>query len=525
MPGSRPLRDLVAALSLANLMFLRLWMKMLPFKSGSGYTQGFSPFNSYLSAMLNVLLLGGIFFLMLRQGGRNAKAAPWVVFTLSGLTCVSGGYGLGLSLFSLSRLVALYGSNSVLYLKIACGLAVAAAGLLMLRYPARLARLCLRLALVLAPFLLVTFGQSVAALAKLEPAARFNRHRVDPAAALANPLKTGAVWMIFDETDYRICFEKRPAELALPAFDSFRENALWSTSAYSPSDATAVSLPALLTGIPLKSVTPVGARRLDLIRAGSLARLDFASQQNIFGRVKARGGSSALFGWYHPYSRVMHGVDLCRDYPWFNFCTSDSLPAVLLYQWAEVLDFRFNPFKNSVQGDNHIRIVQQMQADVLAAVRDQNPTLMFMHYPLPHLPAIYHRESGVFGTNRNIREGYLDNMALADRYLADLRREMERKGTWDDALIVISSDHHWRSNTYDGTVDFEHVPFMVKFPHQKKGFTYRGKFNTVLTQDLILAVLDGQVRTPQEASLWLDRNSGKLPDGKVIFSVNQPDTD
>ena len=525
MSNSRPLSDLTAALSLANLMFLRLWMKLLPYQSGSGYTLAYSPFNSYLAVMLNIVLCGGAFFLLLRLGRRCRKAFPWLVLALCALVGVCACYGVGLSLFSISRLVLLIGSPKVFALEIASALAAAAGILLATRHLKKVARLCLRIPLLLAPFLLVTFSQAVAALVRMEPASQFRPHRVDPPGALRNPLKTSVVWMIFDETDYRVCFEKRPASLKLPAFDRIREGGLWATRAYSPSDATQVSLPALLTGIPLASTDPVGARRLDLIPAAGTGRLDFATQQNIFDRVKARQGSTALFGWYHPYARVMHGVDLSRDYPWYNFFTSDSLLKVLLFQWVEVLDFRFNPFKNSVQGDNHIAISQGMQSDLLAAVREQSPSLMFLHYPLPHLPSIYERKSGAFGTNRSISEGYLDNMALADRYLGELRAEMERKGTWDSALIVISSDHHWRTNTYDRQIDYEHVPFLVKLPHQQKGLTYDGRFNTVLTQDLILAVLDGKIESPKDASGWLDRNSGKVPNGKVVFSVNQPDTD
>jgi len=525
MYDRKTLRDLAASLSLANLMFLRLWMKLLPYQSGSGYTLAYSPFNSYLAVMLNVVLWGGAFFLLLRLAGRYRKVYTWLVLAILLLVSVAGCYGLGLSLFSLSRLVFLYGSKKVLCLEFAGGLAAAAGILLAARYPERLARLGLTLALFLAPFLLLTFGQAAAALLRMEPAALFHPHRVDPTGALRNPLGVSVVWMIFDETDYRICFGKRPAGLALPAFDRLRANALWSTRAYSPSDATQVSLPALLTGIPLRTTNPAGARRLDLVPVHGPARLDFATQETIFDRVKSRQGSTALFGWYHPYSRVMHGIDLCRDYPWYNFFTSDNLLKVLLFQWVEVLDFRFNPYKNSVQGDNHIKIAQSMQSDVLAAVRNQDPSFMFLHYPVPHLPNIYDRNSGGFGTNRNIREGYLDNMALADRYLGELRAEMERKGTWDGALIVISSDHHWRTNTYDGQTDFEHVPFLVKLPKQREGITYDGRFNTVLTQDLILAVLDGKVKSPKDASLWLDRATQKAPNGKVIFSINQPDTD
>jgi hypothetical protein len=526
MRASKPLRDLVASLSLANLMFLRLWMKLLPYQRGSGYLLAFSPRNSYLALMLNVLLWGGTFFLLLRLGRGSKRIFPALVLALFCLVSIAALYGVGLSYTSTGKLLFLFGASKILYLEIASACLGLTGLILMLRYRERLAGPCLVLSLFFAPFLPVTFGQSLLALARMEPAARFHPHQVDPAAPLRNPLKTSVVWMIFDETDYRICFQKRPAGLALPAFDRLRSQALWATSAYSPSDATMVSLPALLTGIPLKSAAPAGAERLELVRADpQQTRLDFAAQETIFDRVKKRLGSTALFGWYHPYGRLMHGVDLCRDYPRYNFSTSDSLCQVLLMQWAEVWDIRFLPFRDTLLAQNHIGIVRGMQSDVLAAVKDQDPSFMFLHYPVPHSPNIYDRKSGSFGFNRNSHEGYLDNMALADRCLGELRAGMERKGSWDGALVVVSSDHHWRTNTYDGQTDFEHVPFLVKLPHQREGASYGGRFNTVLTQDLILAVLDGRVKTPRDVAVWLDQAGKKAPYSKVIFSINQPDAD
>ncbi|AJE02608.1 sulfatase-like hydrolase/transferase [Geobacter pickeringii] len=519
------LRDLAASLSLANLMFLRLWLKLLPYRGGSDYLLPSSPYNSYLALMLNVTMWGVIFFCLFRVTKGSRTLNSWLHVILVPLVAVAALYGVGISRISLARFAFFYGPHSVLFLEIACWLSTLTAVYVVARYREVLARFLSVLPLLFVPFLPVTFGQAAAALAAIEPPARFHPHRIDPPAPLVDRIGIPVVWAIFDETDYRILFEKRPPGLAFPAFDKFRENALWATQAYSPSDATLVSLPALLTGIPLKTTTPLGARRLELVRANDGTRLDFAAQETIFDRVKKRQGSTALFGWYHPYSRLLHGVDLCRDYPRYNFFTSDRLRDVLLFQLYEVWDFRFLPFSNTILGNNHIRIVERMRSDVAAAVRKERPSFIFLHYPLPHSPNIYQRGSGRLAFNRDERQGYLDNMTLADRCLEELRAEMEREGTWDGALVVISSDHHWRTNTYDGETDYEHVPFMVKFPHQREGLTYRGRFNTVLTQELILRVLDGKLKGAQEAADWLDRAHRKNADGKVLFSVNQPDDD
>jgi hypothetical protein len=332
------------------------------------------------------------------------------------------------------------------------------------------------------------------------------------------------VWVIFDETDYRLCFEKRPAFLKLPAFDRFRQEALFATSAYSPNDNTQTSLPSLITGEPLVRTLQQSAAKLDLVHQGSLARSDFAAADTVFKEIKRRGGSTALFGWFLPYARTLSDLDLCGDYARYNVATSPSLLKVFLTQSLEIFDFRFLPFSNTLLGSNQIGIVRDMTKDVAASVRDQDASFSFLHYSVPHSPNVYDRTSGRLAFNRNKREGYFDNVALADRCLAELRREMEAKGTWDRSLVIVSSDHHWRTNTYDQQLDKQHVPFMVKFPHQRQTFLYQGKFNTVLTKDLVLAVVDGKVTTPQQAASFLDQ---RMRDGKtpIAFSVEEPDAD
>jgi hypothetical protein len=41
---------------------------------------------------------------------------------------------------------------------------------------------------------------------------------------------------------------------------------------------------------------------------------------------------------------------------------------------------------------------------------------------------------------------------------------------------------------------------------QHANVAYSAEFNTVVTSDLMLAVLRGDVRTPADATAWLDRH-------------------
>lgn len=50
------------------------------------------------------------------------------------------------------------------------------------------------------------------------------------------------------------------------------------------------------------------------------------------------------------------------------------------------------------------------------------------------------------------------------------------------------------------------IPFVVKLAGQHEQLTYTSGFNTVLTHDLILALMRGEVTSPGGVAAWLDRH-------------------
>jgi len=99
---------------------------------------------------------------------------------------------------------------------------------------------------------------------------------------------------------------------------------------------------------------------------------------------------------------------------------------------------------------------------------------------------------------------YLDNLVLTDHTLGELRRAMETAGTWENTTVLITSDHWWRIR---GKADHR-VPFMLKLAGQKKPVVHEPAFNTVLTHDLLLALMEGELSDPDSVTGWLNRRSG-----------------
>jgi arylsulfatase A-like enzyme len=102
--------------------------------------------------------------------------------------------------------------------------------------------------------------------------------------------------------------------------------------------------------------------------------------------------------------------------------------------------------------------------------------------------------------------GYIDSLALLDRTVGQMRRVMEDAGTWDSTTVLFTSDHSYRDAAQlDGGGD-RRIPYILKLASQKEPVAYTEPFNAVLTADLLLDVLRGEIRDPASATAWLDRN-------------------
>ena len=104
------------------------------------------------------------------------------------------------------------------------------------------------------------------------------------------------VWIIFDEADYRMIYDQRPAGLELPEFDRLRGESLSADNAISPTEATITSMPSLILGYRVSKAT--------LTNSSDLARRVCNHQWNVLvqpvaNRVLgcAQNGSQYRPGW------------------------------------------------------------------------------------------------------------------------------------------------------------------------------------------------------------------------------------
>ncbi len=216
------------------------------------------------------------------------------------------------------------------------------------------------------------------------------------------------------------------------------------------------------------------------------------------------GYDTAVIGWLLPYPRVLGaslGAADWRSSDAHEQTRADTLGQTLWNQWGSLVP------------PVHVRrLFAQTVAELgdlaIRTTADGRFGLVLLHVPLPRPPGIYDRAAGRLTTRNFTRTGggYLDNLALADVLIADLRRAIERARLGDRTWLVVSGDGWWReAERYDGHMDHR-VPFLVRPPEGGRATHVDAAFNTLATHDLVLAILRGSIMDTSDAATWLTRN-------------------
>ena len=518
---------LLAALSLSTLCFLPAWFHVLapPFQ---GYHLRDTPgWANYASPMIDVLLVAGLLvaaYALVRywRGGRFLPIARWtfLLLTLLALNAIRLQAIGPLKASSLTPFVGRAGL--VLIIVLGAGVALA----LLVRWPRQIISVAQILILVLSPFAAVTFYRAIRGTMETGFAGASTKKatRQHLVAGALKP-KARVLWIIFDELDYRATFESHPASVHLPELDRLRGESLFATNAYPPAGSTTLSLPALITGKLVSAASPEGSNELMITFAGSASPVKWSEQPNIFFRTLELGGETGLVGWHHPYCRVL-GADLTKCSWTLTSHESDRYRRGLGHSMLDdawrsglgvpvmrgLLPKFFAGEKDYLA--SYLEFLKQSMRDAEEMATDADLSLVLVHFPTPHPPCAYSRETDDFS-----RAGcnYFDNLVLVDRIFGELRRGLEQQEMWNGTAVLVSADHWWRLNYWQqerfwtkeeaevtgGRIDYR-IPFMLKLPDQKAGVRYERGFNTIVTHDLLLALMRDELSGSAAVISWLD---------------------
>jgi hypothetical protein len=363
------------------------------------------------------------------------------------------------------------------------------------------------IALLASPLAVLTLASALWMFLELAGGPIWRRVDPDPLKGTAPSLRR-VVWLLFEELDQGITFEARPAGLELPELDRLRRESVYADAARPPAGTTEVSMPALITGRPVVAVAPLSPNDLELTFAdGKTTR--WSAHPNVFSRARVLGYDTALIGWHLPYPRVLGaalGMSDWRPSVAYEQTRGDTFSEAFRNQWG------------SLAPPLHARrLLSQRFAELgdlaLRTATNGRFGLVLLHLPLPQPPGIYDRATGRL-TSWNftgMEAEYLDNLALADRVVGELRRGLDRARLGDRTWIVLSSDR-WRrpSKHYEGPVDHR-VPLLVRPPDGGRTAHVDDAFNTLGTHDLVLAILRGSISDTAGAAAWLRRYPSPPP--------------
>ncbi len=336
------------------------------------------------------------------------------------------------------------------------------------------------------------------------------------------------LWILLDELSYQQLYERRFPGLQLPAFDRLAAQSSIFTHVVPAGLYTRYILPTLFTGVPSNAVD-ISARGLLLsLKDPSTGKwLPFRQHETVFQDAINAGYITGIAGWYNPYCRIMPEVlDHCfwtyRESTPANLSPNRSLAVDLLrpfrYFWLDARHlFGYGPGSPT---DEH-RDIRQHTSDyqkLLAAgdafLNDSSIDFLFLHMPIPHPYGFYDRNKKVFSSKHT---SYIDNLALADSYLAHVRRLLEQKGQWDSSTIIVMGDHSWRTTQIwkesmtwtdedqaaSNGGEFDPRPaYIVKLPGQQTAARIDQPFSAVNTRALLDGLIQNRIQTPADLAAW-----------------------
>lgn len=517
------LKAYIVCLSFINLCFLNVWAE-LPGKYTS-FFQRFAVSWSQLGAVtLSVILLAAALwvpvFLIARSGKPVwVRILKWCVFLglmlpLNVVRIISKGTAL-------SSIPVLHGQAGRALLVVA---GVSAGIILLWKWERLSTRLTSTVLVILAPTLPLVVANVAWGIATGPPGDRF----MDKPLAGALVQKSGAphvLWFIFDEWDQALTFEARPSNIALPELDRFRNQSFRSDRAYSPARSTVISVPSLLVGKTFTSARPEGASDLLLSYKTGQPPERLSSESSIFSDASDLGFNSGITGFYLPYCRLFSAV-ACEWHAAIGFLPAgweSPLSTWRFMQQTAALQVSFIPFArrlgigraldvDPLSTPLHGTTYQQTREAALRSIVDPRLNLVFVHWNVPHLPSIYDAAKDRISQTPT---SYPDNLELVDRILHDCRLALEKEGTWDSSTILLTSDHPLRLTSWKRDMlarpplrltQHSEVPFLLKLAGQKQGLAYRSAMQTVVTKDLLLTIMKGELTQPEQVAEWLDHH-------------------
>jgi len=438
------------------------------------------------------------------------------------------------------------GFSTVVFLLVAAVIAIGAALLYGRFAPVRTFTTFLSFAPVLFAIVFVFFSQ-VGDLIFADEAEAFSR---------VSGLRTPVVVLVLDELTLGSILDENGHidEQRFPGLAQLAAHSTWYRDAGSPSSATTLAVPALLSGtlpepdsLPTSSDHPRNLFTL-LGRTHQLHVDELVTDlcpESLCGESATAATSGLGMRQLFKDAGIVYLHQLLPD------GLADSWLPVLGERWASFDEDPAADLEDAGRGGRPIGedepgesgADQRARLDTfLAGIQPQaggQPPLHFLHVLLPHVPYTYlpdgqrypnpvlplgvDSDTGLWADDDYLstlgRQQYMLQTEFVDRQITRLLDRLRETGLWDDALVVVTADHgvnftpggHLRGKPVDDESrdDIMPVPLFIKYPGQERG---RVDDRVAQTTDVLPTIAD---------ALGIDLPDDWRSDGRSL--LDEPD--
>ncbi len=497
-------RDLIISLSLANILFLRVWRELLFASHIDSYWMPLYGPPTYFAVLLNITWITIILYFVARFVRKVDKPALTLVGRLSFLLLLLFPLEF-FRKFGIKQSTLNFALDYPFLACVFCLFVVLLVGYILVARLKATTHVVASVLVALSPFAAITIPRATyhGVTAICEDENSKNNPQVAISKIDRSINRPRIIWLLFDELDSRIAFSERPDDISLPSFDRFQSECITALDGASHGQSTLRAIPSFLTGKLVTEISFPNGNDLNLRFCGKeeLPFVSFGKTPTLFSDVLERGGENAVVGMYHPYERIFVEQAGYRSAYSMNTYTTKESGSVLNSMVAQILGI--TPLFARING---IKMYEGILRECVAVTTNPRYDLVFAHISVPHGPHVFDREKGSFTLVNFSPDGYLDSLVLADQFLNTVRQGLENEGMWDDSVVLITSDHELRQVEFGDKKRVQKTPFLIKMPMQKTPYTFPHPISPkVIARNLLVGVLDGEVKTPDDVLLWLDR--------------------
>lgn len=258
------------------------------------------------------------------------------------------------------------------------------------------------------------------------------------------------------------------------------------------------SIPGMLLGTSIKKI---------IIKNGKLSvmnienqKINFNTENSIFGDLDKRNLKSSIFGEYHPYCRVLK-VETCYD----NFKKKKEI--ISFYKSIEIflhityISRIYNNQTNiSIDRDKykeHHSLLGKYMHENSNKFINSDAELIYVHYNYPHPPLITDQFINLPNFNKELSD-YEKNIFIVEKSITKIIDDLKK---FKDSMLIITSDH-WHRDRNDNKA--HPMVFIAKIIGDDQSFTSYKSSNASGIKKLILNFFDQKILENNDIKLYFD---------------------